>query len=578
MKNNYQDWSKKNLIKEIETLKKRKKYGLVWEEKKEDVVEQCKKELPILKEVKNKEIITDKNKPVNLLIEGDNYHALSVLNYTHKGKIDGIYIDPPYNTGARDWTYNNHYIDKEDPYRHTKYLSLMSHRITIAKNLLKQDGIICVTIDDNEMSRLWLLMEEIFGEFRHLGTIVIRNNPAGRSTIKGVSVTHEYALFFGRSNRAAVGCLKRSKSQKDRYDQKDAKGSFEWVNFRKPGSMRSESPKMFYPILATEKYLKIPKMNWDSDKEQWELLHKPNDEEKIIYPIDNDGKERRWRWGTERAKKEIGELKVMNQKGELHIYVRGRVSKEGVLPMTWWNDKKYSSTAYGTNLLKSMFSDLQVFSYPKSIFAVQDCIKVITEKKNALILDFFAGSGTTGHAVLGLNKEDKGNRQFILCTNNEDNNGSGYKIAEDICYPRIKKVIKGYKNLKGKKIEGLSGNLKYFKTNFVGFQEPTDINKTKLTKQATEMLCMKEGTFEKIIDARDFKIFKNSKHYTGVIYDQLAIPRFKKEIEKFDGKFSVYIFSLEDETFDEEFEDVKQKIKLSPIPEAILRVYKRIFK
>ena len=170
-KKDYTNWDRKDLLKEIEQLRKRKKYGLVWEDKPENVVEQCKTELPVLEEVKNKEIITDPDKPVNLLIEGDNYHALSVLNYTHKGKIDVIYIDPPYNTGAKDWKYNNDYVDGEDPYRHTKWISFMSHRLNISKNLLSSEGIICVTIDDYEMPRLWLLVEELDWVLRGLSLI-----------------------------------------------------------------------------------------------------------------------------------------------------------------------------------------------------------------------------------------------------------------------------------------------------------------------------------------------------------------------------------------------------------------------
>jgi len=146
-----------------------------------------------------------------------------------------------------------------------------------------------------------------------------------------------------------------------------------------------------------------------------------------------------------------------------------------------------------------------------------------------------------------------------------------------VCYPRIKKVIEGYKNLKGEQVEGLGGNLKYFRTYFVD-AEPSDKNKIKLTKQATEMLCIKEGTFEKVVDNERFKIFKNSDHYTVIIWDQTAIPDFKEVIKNIKGKFSVYVFSLTDETFDEEFTDIKQKVKLSPIPEAILRVYRRIFR
>jgi adenine-specific DNA-methyltransferase len=159
---------------EIERLKKelkeKKTYGLVWEKEKhkEEVVEMCKKKLPVLKEIKDKEIITDKNKPVNLLIEGDNYHALSVLNYTHAGKVDVIYIDPPYNTGNKDFIFNDNYVDREDAYRHSKWLSFMEKRLKLAKNLLKDTGVILISIDDNEVAQLKLLMDDknkgMFGE------------------------------------------------------------------------------------------------------------------------------------------------------------------------------------------------------------------------------------------------------------------------------------------------------------------------------------------------------------------------------------------------------------------------------
>ena len=168
-----------------------------------------------------------------------------------------------------------------------------------------------------------------------------------------------------------------------------------------------------------------------------------------------------------------------------------------------------------------------------------------------------------------INKKDDGKRQFILCTNNENN------IATDVTYPRIKKVIEGVSELS--EITGFPSNIKYFKTTFIP-ADPTDKNKTVLTKKATEMLCVKENTFLKVKSSEQYKIFRNKKRYTGIIFDNQAIDDFKKEISKMDGIFSVYVFSLGDDTFDEEFEDMKKKVKLSPIPEAILRVYRRIFK
>jgi len=196
--------------------------------------------------------------------------------------------------------------------------------------------------------------------------------------------------------------------------------------------------------------------------------------------------------------------------------------------------------------------------------------------EDAVILDFFAGTGTTGHAVLKLNKI-KGNRQFILCTDNEDNNSSGLKIAEDICYPRIKKAIKGYKNRKGTKIKGLDGNLKYYRTSFVP-STPSDKNKLLLTQKSIEMLCLRENTFEFVKKEVDIMIYKNQEKYLGIIFDQLKIRRFKEIIKDFTKKVCVYVFSLGDDDFSEEFSDLQEKVSVCSIPEAILHVYRRIFK
>ena len=541
-------------------LKKKKKYGLVWEEKPEEVVEMCKEKLPVLKEVKDKEIITDKNKPVNLLIEGDNYHALSVLNYTHAGKVDVIYIDPPYNTGAKNWRYNNHYVDKEDAFRHSKWLSFMNKRLKLARTLLKETGIICVTIDENEQAQLKLLLDEIFGENNYLGTVCIRNNPSGRTRKSEISLQHEYALFYSKNkNKKGIDTLYIPPEDKTHNYKQDKDGSwYEKRNLRR-GRKREEKPQRFFPIYVNPKNFEIS------------ITKKPDFVE--VLPIDEFGHELTWDRDKEKIedlyrKKEVWAEKT--KKG-YQIFFKFRPNLEiGETPKSLWLDPKYSSREYGIRILKEIFGESS-FEYPKSLYAVMDCIKAMNSSKNILVLDFFAGSGTTGHAVLELNKEDGGNRQFILCTNNENN------ICADVCYPRIKKVIEGYKNLKGEQVEGLEGNLKYFRTDFVD-AEPNDRNKIKLTHQATAMLCIKEGTFEKVIDNERFKIFKNSNHYTGIIWDQTAIPEFKKAIKNIKAEFSVYVFSLTDETFDEEFVDINQKVKLSPIPEAILRVYRRIFR
>ncbi len=575
MAKDYSKLEKDDLLKVIEKLESRKKYGLVWDEEKtkEQFEKESENALPVLKEVKGKEIKTDLAKPTNILIEGDNYHALSVLNYTHQGKIDVIYADPPYNTGAKDWKYNNSFVDSNDTYRHSKWLSFMDKRLRLAKNLLKENGIICVTIDDYEIPRLLILMEEIFGEFNHLGTIAIRNNPAGRSTTKGVSITHEYAIFFGKSSSSQVYRLERNQIQKDRYDQKDEKGFFEWVNFRKPGSMRIESPSMFYPIFVSKDSVRIPEMQYDSTTEEWVAKEKPKKDEQILYPIDDNGEERRWRYGVERARAEFDQFKTKIQKGKLHAYVKGRINDDGILPMTWWDKKEYSSTAYGTNLLKDIFAELQVFSYPKSIFAVMDCLRVMSDKKDAIILDFFAGSGTTGHAVLKLNQEDGGIRSFILSTNNENN------ICEKITYERVKRVVNGYKDRKGKKIEALGGNLKYYKTAFVKNSISRDDLKMRITRECTEMLCLREGIFNEVKAKPDYHIFEQNGRIMGVYYsmERDSLAQLKKELDKMEGEKILYCFTFDPLGLDKnDFADW-QGVSLEPIPQKILDIYEQIY-
>jgi adenine-specific DNA-methyltransferase len=569
----------------INLVNTRKKYGLVWEDKPEDVEEQLRTHLPVLKEVKERAIINDtetEKHPNHILIEGDNLHVLTTLIFSHENKIDAIYLDPPYNTGARDWKYNNDYVDGEDAFRHSKWISMMHKRLQLAKKLLSNEGIICVTIDDYEVPRLTMVMEEIFGEENHLGTIVIRNNPSGRSTVKGVSITHEYAIYFGKSNLSAVGRLPRNEKQRGRYKFKDEKGPFEWVNFRKHGGTRIESPSMFYPLFVSKKGLRIPEMKWNENTKEWILNESPRQDEKLSLPIDENGKERRWKWGIDRIKKSPEEFTVKKDKsGELAVYVKARMNMNGVLPMTWWEEKKYSATAYGTNLVKDIFSgDLQVFSYPKSLYAVIDSIRVLSEKKDIIILDAFAGSGTTMHATLILNQEDGGSRQCILATNNENN------IAEKVTYERNRRLIQGYKNAKGEEVEGLKrNNLRYYKTDFVA-REPSLNNKQKLTKLSTELLCIKEDCYfevtTKLKNASWHKFFTNdSENYVYVIYDDMYITDAVALLSKFieqnpEAQIKVYVFANGPYPYTEEFEDIAANIELAALPDAIYKAYQNI--
>lgn len=545
---------------EIKKLKLRKRYGLVWEEKPEQVVELCKEKLPVLSEDTEKEVKTDEGKPVNILIEGDNYQSLSVLNYTHKGKIDVIYIDPPYNTGAKDWKYNNDYVDKEDAYRHSKWLSFMSKRLQLAKNLLTKNGVIVCTIDENEFNRLGLLLEELFPSHQ-ITCVTIVHNPAG---VQGdnFSYSHEYAFFIYPRGGRYIGRQIRGDEDIDIRNFRDVTGE---------ESLRNAAANCFYPIYIKDNKIigfgNVCEKNFHPKS----INIKRKDGTIEVYPIDPQGIERKWRFArqtVESIKTEL-EVKFIKNRGVYDV-IR---NKNTFNYKTVWTDSKYSANNHGTQLLNQIIK-AGSFSYPKSIYAVIDCIKAASnENKNSIVLDFFAGSGTTGHAVMMLNKEDNGNRKFILCTNNEN------AIAEDVCYPRIKNVIKGYKNLKNKNwVDGIIGNLKYFRTDFVEAKQ-TDKNKKKLVDKSAEMLCLKEDCFLLVKKSQNFKIFTNNKDkYLGIIYDDTGIDMFKKEAQKLNKKIITYVFSLDDSAREEEFEDIKKLVELKPIPAVILNVYKRLFK
>ena len=540
--------SKEQLVAEIKRLKKGKKFGLLWEDKPEDVAELCKTKLPVLVDVEDKEISDNSHGPRNILIEGDNYHALSVLNYTHKSKVDVIYIDPPYNTGAKDWKYNNSYIDECDDYRHSKWLSMMHKRLVLARNVLKKDGVLIVTIDDHELFGLLGLLDGL--NAKTLGRVSICIKPEGRRQTKYIMEAHEYALFVTWGNPIMRGLNVDFGLD---FPEKDSSSRFRWEGLmRRDASREDRGSDYWYAFHVSE---------------NGQICFEPHKGTKEVWPINTKGIERVWLWDKQRAKDNQSELMAVVRKEKITVYYKRRELGR-VKPTSFWHGSKYNANAYGTRLLQAIIPGSN-FDFPKSLFSVMDCIDLFLPQ-NGVVLDYFAGSGTTGHAVLMLNKEDdKGQRSFILCTNNEN------KIAEDVCYPRIKRVIKGHKTCPD--ITGIPASLKYFRTDFVD-ADPTDKNKKKLTEMATEMLCLKEDTFEKITSKKAFKIYKNTNHYTGIIFDQMAIPDFKEAIEKMKGKFSVYVFSLGDDSFEEEFDDVKQKVKLSPIPEVILRVYRRIFK
>lgn len=548
-KNNYENYTKEQLIEELRKLSKRKKYGLVWEEEKtkEKFEADAEGKLPVLAEDKEKEIKTDADNLTNILIEGDNYHALSVLNYTHAKSIDVIYIDPPYNTGNNDFKYNDKFVDHEDSYRHSKWLSFMSKRLKLAKNLLKDTGVIFISIDDNEVAQLKLLCDEFFGVLNFVGQLIWRKKEGGGQTDKYFATEHEYIVVYQKTS--SFQWLDKTISDDiSSFNKKDKDGNYKLVKLEKWGSgaRREDRPTMYFPIIG------------------------PNN--KKIFPIAPDGNEGRWRVGKITMDELIeNNLIQWEKKNDRFIpyekvyYTPEKNKKIKARSILY----ELANTGDGTNQLTEIFNSKDKFQNPKPLELIDFCLKH-TSKMNSIILDFFAGSGTTMHATMVINSEDGGKRQCILVTNNENN------ICTDVCYPRVKKVIEGYKNPKGEKVEGLGGNLKYYKTNFVG-SEPTHRNKKLLTDKSIEMLCIKENTFDEVINKKDFFIFKSNEKFTAILFDEMKMEEFKNEIKKLKMPVSVYVFSLEGDDFKEEFENLKNDITLCSIPEAILKVYRRIY-
>lgn len=547
MKNKYETFSREQLIDKILKLEK-ERYGLVWEDKEEEVAKQCDSELPLLKEDCTKEIICDSTLPYNIIIEGDNYHSLYALSFTHPKSIDVIYIDPPYNTGKKkEWKYNDSWVDENDKYRHSKWLSFMSKRLRLAKNLLKNSGIIFISIDNNEVAQLKLLCDSIFGYKNFCGQIIWRKKSGGGQTDDFFVTEHEYILCYRRTS-AFVWVDETIPISSKGYKSEDNKGKYRLVKLAKWGSAakREDRPTMYFSLTSPDK--------------------------KKIYPIAPDGTPGRWRVGRKKMKSLIDDKLIEWVEDNNGIWTPyEKVYYDGDDVKTLKNRSIYYSVAEtgdATRLLTKIFGKKDVFENPKPIELIKE---LLSHSQNAIVLDFFAGSASTGHAVLDMNKEDGGNRRFILCTNNENN------ICTEVTYPRIEKVIKGYSNIKG-----IPANLKYYTQTFVPVVT-SDNDKRELVNRSTEMLCIAENCFELVRERdnhSDFSIFKNAKKQMAIIYDEDSICECIDYLNEHKSELNtiIYVFSY-DHTYDsEDFKELTINFSVKPIPEAIINVYRKISK
>ncbi len=490
------------------------------------------------------------------LIEGDNLHALTILNYTHAGQVDVIYIDPPYNTGNKDFKYNDtfkdEYIDKENPFRHSTWLSFMNRRLRLAKTLLKDTGVIFISIDDNEQAQLKLLCDEVFGEENCISNMTWKKSYGGGAKAKHIVGLTEYVLCYA-NNIANI-------PQLDLPPDPESKKYYTGVDekFDTRGPFRTQP-------LATNS-----------------MDARPNLRYPILYQGEEVWPEKQWQWSKGRVEEALAnkELLISKIKGKWSVrYKQYLISDDGSeRPAKLFSLIEGMFTQDGTNAIKEMFDDGKAFSFPKPPALIKLLLSITWRNKNALVLDFFAGSGTTLHAVMALNAEDGGNRRCILVTNNENN------IAEEVCYERNRRVIEGYTNSKGMAVPGLAGNaLHYYRTGLVPLNDPAELVRRSVVQQATALLCLKEACYQSITPEGEtgFALFGNEQHYLCIIYNDRFISRAVDHIatlEPLPGGpahryVHTYVYSTGTQTYDAEFLPVRDRVTLCALPEAILRAY-----
>lgn len=536
------------------------------------------------------------------LIEADNYHALQLLEYLYAGKVDCIYIDPPYNTGARDWKYNNDYVDNNDQYRHSKWLSFMQKRLKIAKKLLNpKDSVLIVTIDEKEYLHLGCLLEEMFPEanMQMVSSVI---NPAGVSRGGQFARTDEYIFFltFGTCAPSPL-CLNEDWRGKIKGGYKD---KLRWNGLQRSGTatLRSDRPNMFYPIFITNDGTKIVEVGNSIPLNVDRTTIQAPEGQIAIWPIFPDGREGRWRLGRdtlieliekhyvhigkiqgdraaitylaqgEQAKVENGDFPVVGYNPDGSIIVDESGYEARFLPGTQWWITSHDATQKGTKMLNDIIG--RRFTFPKSVYATHDAVQFfVVNKPNALIVDFFSGSGTTMHAVNLLNVEDGGHRRCIMVTNNEvsdaeakemskrglkpgDEEWEKLGIARYVTWPRTVCSIEGHdvngNPLKGNYIgsdipmaDGFKANAAFFKLGFL------DKNAVALGRQFKEMLptmWMKAGAHGACPDIGETvpEMLILPENRMAVLVDERAYMAFSEKLDEHPEIETVFIVTDSD--------------------------------
>jgi adenine-specific DNA-methyltransferase len=581
MAEKFDNLDKEQLINYINDLRRQlnnEKYGLYFDRKAtpETIVEECKNKIPLLRRNKNMDI---SNNGINhLLIEGDNFNVLTSLSLINnsEGIVDVIYIDPPYNTQNKDFVYNDRFVDEEDSFRHTKWLNFMEKRLRLAKPLLKQHGLIFISIDDNEQAQLKLLCDSIFGPQNFVTTFIIDKTAQGANQSSTFKTQHEFLHCYAKNIfEAKINYNFESERDEAKYKFKDNLGWYAVTNsFDSINSPLSSNQNRGYTVyynetttdaIVRDEYNRDAKSFGEFDKELIDkgyVAIRPGIRKGIQYP---------WNWTADRFLRDYKQELVFSQNrdGRLNIYHKNRFT--GLVKDT--SIKKFDTRKFGNGLLVDILGKKK-FDYPKSLDMMKWVVSKI-EVQNPVILDFFAGSGTTAQAVLELNKEDGGTRKFILCTNNEGN------IMTDVCYPRIKTIISGKREDGSKYSNGVSANVIYFKEDFVDTNSSNDQVKYNLVQEIDSLLCILEESFVEIEQSDKYAIYENNnKTKLTIIFrdfynkaDFSKLESFFKENKR--KNITFYQFSTDnvvDENLFKEYENVVVK----PIPNKIFEIYKTI--
>jgi adenine-specific DNA-methyltransferase len=439
MTHKYDDLSREELIKLLKARERRdrQRFGLVWEADEIDrdrALNQDFVALDLDESHSCGEAPYD-----NLIIEGDNFDALRHLRMCYAGRVKCIYIDPPYNTGNKDFVYNDHYIDREDQWKHSKWCEFMYQRLVLAKDLLRQDGVIFVSIDDNELASLRLLMDRVFGSNNFVATCIWQKRYSASNDHKSIAPMHEYVIVYSAFGDWQTNRLPRGAEKDKQYRLEDEQGIFRSSDYTCNKSAE-ERPNLYYPVTNPNTGEEIwPKKTsvWRYSKE----THAKNVEEGLVY------------WGK------TGQGKVPAFKRYKHM-----LRHEGVVPTTWWTfDEVGHNDSAKKELMAVMPEVARAFSTPKPTGLIERVLKLATEPGD-IVLDFFAGSGTTAHSVLKLNAEDGGARRFILVSNSEASEKEPDKnLCRDVCAERVRRAIVGYG-----KLAPLPGNFAYLRTRRIG--------------------------------------------------------------------------------------------------------------